>query len=144
MRTPAARSCGLAVRTGSITPGKDADVILLRTDDLAVFPVTDPAGSIVTAGHSGIVDTVLVAGRIVKQNGAPAKVALAPLEQRLLGSRDRIAVAAGIPLDGTWTRSRNRRRSSNPVQGRAWLASVGPTVPCTAHSARTAPTRRPA
>ncbi|MCX5384838.1 amidohydrolase family protein [Streptomyces sp. NBC_00083] len=98
----AARSCGLHARTGSITPGKDADVILLRTDDLTVFPVTDPAGSIVTAGHPGIVDTVLVAGRIVKQNGALLGAGLGPLKQRLLASRDRIAAAAGIPLDGTW------------------------------------------
>ncbi|MFD7324260.1 amidohydrolase family protein [Streptomyces sp. NPDC059875] len=98
----AARSCGLEDRTGSITPGKDADIILLRTDDVTVFPVTDPVGSIVTAGHPGIVDTVLVAGRIVKQNGALVNVDLAPLQNRLLESRDRIATAAGIPLDGTW------------------------------------------
>ncbi|WP_435851305.1 hypothetical protein [Streptomyces mirabilis] len=43
--------------------GKDADVILLRADDITVVPVTDPAGTIVAAGHPGLVDTVLVAGR---------------------------------------------------------------------------------
>jgi cytosine/adenosine deaminase-related metal-dependent hydrolase len=98
----AARSCGLETRTGSITVGKDADIILLRADDLTVFPVTDPVGSIVTAGHPGLVDTVLVAGRIVKRNGALVDIDLAPLRNRLLESRDRIAAAAGVPLDGTW------------------------------------------
>ncbi|MFJ6632499.1 amidohydrolase family protein [Streptomyces sp. NPDC091376] len=98
----AARSCGLDNRTGSITPGKDADIVLLRTDDLTVFPVTDPVGTIVTAGHPGIVDTVLVAGRIVKRDGALVDVDLAPLKNRLLASRDRIAAAAGVPLDGIW------------------------------------------
>jgi 5-methylthioadenosine/S-adenosylhomocysteine deaminase len=98
----AARSCGLGSRTGSITPGKDADVILLRTDDLTVFPVTDPVATVVSAGHPGLVDTVLVAGRVVKRDGVLVGVDLAALRTRLLASRDRIAAAAGIPLDGSW------------------------------------------
>nr|WSY51376.1 amidohydrolase family protein [Streptomyces sp. NBC_00886] len=98
----AARSCGLDARTGSLTPGKDADVILLRTDDLTVFPVTDPVGTVVSAGHPGLVDTVLVAGRMVKRDGVLVGVDLPALRTRLLASRDRIAAAAGIPLDGTW------------------------------------------
>ncbi|MGW1727498.1 amidohydrolase family protein [Streptomyces sp. NPDC002306] len=98
----AARSCGLDARTGSITPGKDADVILLRTDDLTVFPVTDPVATIVSAGHPGLVDTVLVAGRVVKRDGVLVGVDLPASRSRLVASRDRIAAAAGIPLDGTW------------------------------------------
>lgn len=98
----AARSCGLDARTGSVTPGKDADLVLLRTDDLTVFPVTDPAGTIVSAGHPGLVDTVLVAGQVVKRDGELVGVDLPALRTRLLASRDRIAAAAGIPVDGTW------------------------------------------
>ncbi|MFF7146319.1 MULTISPECIES: amidohydrolase family protein [Streptomyces] len=98
----AAASLGLQARTGTLTPGKDADLILLRTDDLTVFPVSDPAGTIVSAGHPGLVDTVLAAGRIVKRDGALLGVDLTALRTRLLESRDRIAAAAGIPLDGTW------------------------------------------
>ncbi|MGW4385446.1 amidohydrolase family protein [Streptomyces sp. NPDC004685] len=98
----AAASCGLDARTGSITPGKDADIILLRTDDITMFPVTDPAGSIVSAGHPGLVDTVLVAGRVVKRDGALVGVDLPALKTRLTASRDRVAAAAGVRLDGTW------------------------------------------
>jgi len=98
----AATSCGLDARTGSLTPGKDADIILLRTDDLTVFPVTDPAGTIVSAGHPGLVDTVLIAGRVVKRDGTLVDVDLSGLRNRLLASRDRISAAAGVPLDGTW------------------------------------------
>jgi len=97
-----ARACGLATRTGSLTPGKDADIILLRADDPTVFPFNNPAGTIVTAGHPGLVDTVLVAGRVVKRGGALVGVDLPALRTRLLDSRNRIAAAAGIPLDGTW------------------------------------------
>ncbi|WP_405738946.1 amidohydrolase family protein [Streptomyces sp. NBC_01525] len=95
--TDAAASCGLADRTGSITPGKDADIILLRTDDLTVFPVTDPAGTIVSAGRPGLVDAVLVAGRVVKRDGVLVDVDLPALRTHLLASRDRIAAAAGVP-----------------------------------------------
>jgi 5-methylthioadenosine/S-adenosylhomocysteine deaminase len=97
-----ARACGLGARTGSITPGKDADVILLRADDPTVFPANNPVGTIVIAGHPGLVDTVLVAGRVVKRDGILVGVDLPALRTRLLESRDRIAAAAGVPLDGTW------------------------------------------
>jgi 5-methylthioadenosine/S-adenosylhomocysteine deaminase len=110
----AAHSCGLATRTGSITPGKDADLILVRTDDLTVFPVTDPVATIVSAGHPGLVDTVLVAGRVVKRDGVLVGVDLAELRTRLVESRNRIAAAAGIRLDGSW-HPRPRSSFSSPA-----------------------------
>jgi 5-methylthioadenosine/S-adenosylhomocysteine deaminase len=97
-----AAACGLADRTGSLSPGKDADLILLSKDDPTVFPFNNPAGTIVAAGHPGLVDTVLVAGRVVKRGGRLLHVDLATLRSRLVESRDRIAAAAGVPLDGTW------------------------------------------
>jgi 5-methylthioadenosine/S-adenosylhomocysteine deaminase len=97
-----ARACGLSARTGSITPGKDADVILLRADDLSVFPFNNPVGTIVAAGHPGLVDTVLVAGQVVKRHGRLVGVDLPPLTTSLRQTRNRIAEAAGIALDGSW------------------------------------------
>ena len=97
-----AAACGLSARTGSVTPGKDADLILLRADDPTVFPVNNPAGTLVAAGHPGLVDTVLVAGRVVKRDGRLVGVDLPALQGRLLESRNRISAAAGIPLDGSW------------------------------------------
>ena len=98
----AAKSCGMEAMAGSITPGKAADVILLRTDDLTVSPVTDPAATIVSAGHPGLVDMVIVAGRVVKRDGVLVDVDLPALRARLMESRDRVAAAAGVPLDGSW------------------------------------------
>jgi cytosine/adenosine deaminase-related metal-dependent hydrolase len=97
-----ASACGLADRTGSLSPGKDADVILLSADDPTVFPFNNPPGTIVAAGHPGLVDTVLVAGRVVKRGGRLLDVDLSRLRSRLIESRDRIAAAADVPLDGTW------------------------------------------
>ncbi|MDQ1626363.1 MAG: 5-methylthioadenosine/S-adenosylhomocysteine deaminase [Actinomycetota bacterium] len=77
-------------------------MILLDADDPSVFPFNNPAGTIVAAGHRGLVDTVLVAGRVVKRGGRLLDVDLPTLRRGLVGSRDRIAAAAGVQLDGTW------------------------------------------
>jgi 5-methylthioadenosine/S-adenosylhomocysteine deaminase len=97
-----ARACGLSARTGSLTPGKDADVILLRADDLSVYPFNNPVGTIVAAGHPGLVDTVLVAGKVVKRHGELVRDDLWALIPSLRDTRNRIAKAAGIALDGSW------------------------------------------
>jgi cytosine/adenosine deaminase-related metal-dependent hydrolase len=64
-----ARACGLDTRIGSLTPGKDADVIMIRTDTLGMSPLNNAAGAVVYNAHPGLVDTVLVGGRVVKANG---------------------------------------------------------------------------
>ncbi|WP_406637688.1 amidohydrolase family protein [Amycolatopsis sp. WGS_07] len=91
-----ARACGRADRTGSISVGKDADLILLDAEDLSVFPVSDPVSTVVTSGHPGLVDSVYVGGRAVKRDGKLLGVDLPRLRDRLLESRDRIAAAAGM------------------------------------------------
>jgi cytosine/adenosine deaminase-related metal-dependent hydrolase len=98
-----ARACGMATRTGSITVGKDADLILLDAEDPSVFPVGNPVGTVVAAGHPGLVDSVFVAGKAVKRDGRLLGVDLPALRGRLLASRDRIAEAADIAVDGSWT-----------------------------------------
>ncbi|TCO62298.1 amidohydrolase family protein [Actinocrispum wychmicini] len=65
----AAHTLHLEHRTGSLEVGKAADVILLRTNDLNLAPVSAPEESVVLAAHPGNVDTVLVNGRVVKRDG---------------------------------------------------------------------------
>ena len=57
-------------KLGSLTIGKAADIMLLRSGALALAPVSDPVAAIVIGGHAGAVDAVLVAGVPVKWNGA--------------------------------------------------------------------------
>lgn len=67
--TGAAGIAGLDDRIGSITPGKQADIVLLRTDTLNMTPMHDLAGCAVMQAATANVDTVLIAGRVVKQGG---------------------------------------------------------------------------
>jgi 5-methylthioadenosine/S-adenosylhomocysteine deaminase len=64
-----ARSLGLGDVTGSITPGKRADLLMVRTDTVSIAPRTDPVNVVVTAAHPEHVDTVFVDGRILKRRG---------------------------------------------------------------------------
>jgi cytosine/adenosine deaminase-related metal-dependent hydrolase len=64
-----ARAAGLAGRVGTLAPGRAADVVLLRTDGAGLAPLGSAADAVVLAGHPGLVDTVLVGGRVVKRAG---------------------------------------------------------------------------
>jgi 5-methylthioadenosine/S-adenosylhomocysteine deaminase len=64
-----ARALGLADRIGSLSPGKRADIILVRTDAINMAPMADPVRMIVQAAQPANVDTVMVDGRILKRHG---------------------------------------------------------------------------
>ncbi|GAA3132195.1 amidohydrolase family protein [Streptomyces echinatus] len=64
-----AAALGLADTIGSLRPGKQADLILLRAGAVNLAAHHDPVGAVVTCAHPGNIDTVLVAGRPVKQAG---------------------------------------------------------------------------
>lgn len=91
-----ARMLGLEQHIGSLTPGKAADIVLLRADDLNLLPVFDPVSSIVL--HAGIanVDTVLVAGRAVKRSGRLLFPELSRRQRELAESSRRIVAEAGL------------------------------------------------
>jgi cytosine/adenosine deaminase-related metal-dependent hydrolase len=64
-----AKVAGIADRTGSITPGKKADVVIIDTSAVNVAPVIDPVGAVVCAADISNVDTVIVDGAIRKAGG---------------------------------------------------------------------------
>jgi 5-methylthioadenosine/S-adenosylhomocysteine deaminase len=60
---------GIADKCGSLTPGKRADIILIRANDINLTPVGDPYEALVHRAQPGNVDTVIVDGRILRQGG---------------------------------------------------------------------------
>lgn len=69
---------GLADQVGSLRPGKQADIVMLRATDINLVGAGhDPIGAVVTAAHPGNVEAVLVAGEAVKQDGRLTNPALA-------------------------------------------------------------------
>lgn len=64
-----ARALRMEDRIGSLTPGKQADVILIRADDLNLFPCNDPVETVLFQSSSANVDTVIIAGKTLKRGG---------------------------------------------------------------------------
>ena len=67
--TGAAKIAGLDCKVGSLTPGKQADIVMLRADDINMVPAHDLVGCVVMQASPANVDTVMIAGRIVKRSG---------------------------------------------------------------------------
>jgi cytosine/adenosine deaminase-related metal-dependent hydrolase len=62
-----AEACGLDSEIGSITPGKQADIIIVGNSSFAMRPVHEPLGSVVFQATTRDISTVLIAGKIMKQ-----------------------------------------------------------------------------
>lgn len=65
----AAKSIWLGDKVGSLTPGKRADIVMLRATDLNLAPLNDIVETVVASAHTGNVDTVLIDGEAVKRGG---------------------------------------------------------------------------
>jgi cytosine/adenosine deaminase-related metal-dependent hydrolase len=94
-----ARANGLESRIGTLTPGKEADIVLLRRDAINVLPFNNAYGAVVQAMDTSNVDTVLVAVRIVKRDGQLTGVDIPRVRQAAEAARDGILSRAG------WSRS---------------------------------------
>jgi len=94
-----ARACGLDDKVGSLTPGKQADFILLRTDMVNVAPLIDPVTTAVVFADTSNVDSVFVAGKPVKRNGELVGHDLQRAFGLLEQSRDYLLTEAGMLPD---------------------------------------------
>jgi cytosine/adenosine deaminase-related metal-dependent hydrolase len=91
-----ARANGLHRKIGTLTPGKEADIVLLRTDRLNVMPMNNAVGAVVTSMGPQNVDTVLIAGKVMKRNGEMTGPDMAALQRLGDESRDRLYAAAKV------------------------------------------------
>ncbi|MEZ5936518.1 MAG: amidohydrolase family protein [Alphaproteobacteria bacterium] len=94
-----AKGLKLEKKTGSLTPGKQADIILLDAEAINVAPLNHVPGAVVTLMERGNVDSVLVAGQVKKWRGHLLDVDLARLRQKLEASRDYLFETAGVERD---------------------------------------------
>lgn len=97
-----ARAAWLGDKTGSLTPGLEADIITVRYDTLGMTPMNYRAGAIVESGNPQLVSDVMVAGKIVKRNGTLVDFDVASVRRRAEAARDDLMVAAGVDDTGAW------------------------------------------
>jgi 5-methylthioadenosine/S-adenosylhomocysteine deaminase len=84
-----AKAAGVDDVVGSLTPGKRADVVLLEMGGVsqAGWNRRDPAGAIIAQAHAGLVDTVLIDGRVVKRDGRLVHVDVAAAMRQMDASQ---------------------------------------------------------
>ena len=93
-----AKANGLESVVGTLTPGKEADVIMLRTDRINVLPINDPIGVVVRGMDSSNVDSVFIAGKARKRRGQLLDVDLARVKRLAYESRDYVVAKSGFTL----------------------------------------------
>jgi 5-methylthioadenosine/S-adenosylhomocysteine deaminase len=94
-----AKALRLDNKVGSLTPGKEADIIILDATRINVAPLNQVPGAVVSLMDRTNVETVIVAGKVRKWKGRLLDVDLHGLRRQLEASRDFIFNAAGIPQD---------------------------------------------
>jgi 5-methylthioadenosine/S-adenosylhomocysteine deaminase len=85
-----ARSIMLEDKVGSLKPGKQADIVLLKTNAINTSPMLDPTATIVTFADTSNVDSVFVAGRARKRHGQLVDTDLEGVFRKLEESRNHI------------------------------------------------------
>src|SRR5262252_820270 len=98
-----ARAAHLDGKIGTLTPGKEADIIMLATDRINVFPLNNVPGTVVTLMDTSNVENVFVAGKIRKWQGKLVDVDLAKLRRHIETARDGLLARTNTPRE--WFRS---------------------------------------
>jgi cytosine/adenosine deaminase-related metal-dependent hydrolase len=91
-----ARMLGQLDRIGTLAPGKQADLVLIRASDLNMQPVHDAVNSVVFQTTLANIDSVMIAGQWKKRDGRLVGVQLALLLDRLQASGRKITQAMGL------------------------------------------------
>jgi cytosine/adenosine deaminase-related metal-dependent hydrolase len=94
-----ARCAGLESKVGTLTPGKEADIVLLTADRLNVWPLNNAPGAVVNVMNPSNVDTVFIAGKLKKWRGNLVGVDAARVLRVVEEARDTVVRRAGFQMN---------------------------------------------
>jgi 5-methylthioadenosine/S-adenosylhomocysteine deaminase len=94
-----ARCANLDGKVGTLAPGKEADIVMLRADRLDVWPINNVAGLVVNLMGTGHLDTVFIAGKVRKWRGRLVNVDEARIRRLMQQSRDAVVRRSNFKLD---------------------------------------------
>src|SRR5215470_13820007 len=90
---------GLADKIGSISPGKEADVVMIRAGDINLYPSNNAVGTVVQAADRSNIDTVIIGGRLRKFRGRLEGLDLGHVKRMIDESRRYLFAKAGYKED---------------------------------------------
>jgi len=94
-----AHCAGLDDKIGSLTPGKEADLLMVRTDDINLYPSNNALGTVVQAAERSNVDTVIIGGQVRKYRGQLVDLDMVSLKAMVDESRDHLFKTVGYQPD---------------------------------------------
>jgi 5-methylthioadenosine/S-adenosylhomocysteine deaminase len=94
-----AQNAALQSKIGTLTPGREADIVVIRADDINTMPLTNAVSTVVFHAHAGDVDAVFIAGEVRKWGGRLVGHDLAKVHERVRQSRDDLFARRGMKLD---------------------------------------------
>ena len=94
-----ARCAELDHKVGSLTPGKEADIVLLRTDMINVWPINNAPGAVVNVMNPSHVESVFISGRPRKWRGRLVDVDDQRVMQTVAEARTAVLKRCNFPMD---------------------------------------------
>lgn len=94
-----ARCANIESKVGTLTPGKEADILLLTADRLNIWPLNNAPGVVVNQMNPGNVDTVFIAGKVKKWRGNLVGVNMPRVLRQVQDARDAVMRRAGFAVD---------------------------------------------
>src|SRR5439155_15270721 len=94
-----AHDLGLSAKVGTLTPGKEADIVAISAEDINNMPLNNAVGTIVQGADSRNVDLVLIGGQVRKWRGKVVGQDLDRIRQLAYDSRDYLAAKSGWNFD---------------------------------------------
>jgi 5-methylthioadenosine/S-adenosylhomocysteine deaminase len=100
-----AKALGLDAELGALTPGRKADIVLIKNDDSpAMFPILNAYGHVVFQAQRGDVHTVIVGGKVVKKDGKLVDIDLAAARSKVQATVDHLQETLG---EEAWRNGQN-------------------------------------
>lgn len=94
-----ARCANVDSKVGTLTPGKEADLLMLRADRIDVWPLNNAAGTVVNLMSPSHVEAVFIAGKVKKWRGNLVGVDMPRILQSMREARDGVLSRAGFQMN---------------------------------------------
>src|SRR5436190_11815557 len=94
-----ARFAGLDSKIGTLAPGKDADIVMLRTDTFDLWPLNNAPSVVANMMNPSHVDAVFIAGKVKKWRGSLVGVHRARIMRLAQEARDAVMTRTGFKVE---------------------------------------------
>jgi 5-methylthioadenosine/S-adenosylhomocysteine deaminase len=94
-----AHNAALQDKIGTLTPGKEADIVIIRAEDINVMPLANAVSTVVSYAHPGNIEAVFIGGAVQKWRGALVGHDLANVRRMVHRSRDYLFAQRGLKLN---------------------------------------------